>query len=145
MSSQKNPLTLGIAAKDIFDDFIYSSKSLSLPTITPRISKQPALFLTKEFISVFSYMFYQMYRNRTKSEYSFQEICHQSYAAIAKWARVSIFAVKDAIYYGLKVGILHAIEQLPKKKGKYCPGVLIYNLYPQNLSTSENLGVPHLC
>ncbi len=134
MSSKQILPSYGIAAKDIFDDFIYSSKSLLLPTIPPRISKQPALFLTKEFISVFSYMFYQMYRNRTKSEYSFQEICHQSYAAIAKWSRVSIFAVKDAIFYGLKVGILHTVEQLPKKKAKFCPGILIYEFYSQKIS-----------
>jgi hypothetical protein len=143
----KNTLPkFGIAAKDIFHDLIYSSKSFTFPEIEPRIAKQPPLFLSKEFIAVYNYMFYQMYRNRTKLEYQHQEICHQSYSTIAKWSRVSVFSVQDAIFYGVRVGILHSIEQLPKKKGKYCPGVLIYEFNSYKLSTNKNLrcGTPQL-
>jgi len=146
MSKQKYQPPQGIAAKDIFQDLIYSSQAFLLPEIEPRIKKRPNLVFNREVIDVLNYMYYQMYRNRVKSEFNYQEICHQSYSVIAKWARVSIFIVKDVIHYALKIGLLHAIEQLPKRKHKYCPGTLIYDLYPQNLSTSQNLrcGAPQM-
>ena len=126
--------------KDLLESFLASEVSFSLPEIQLPGKKKGVMKLSCEYIAVYRYMFYVMYRNRYQPQCGNQEVCNLSYQTIARYARVGHDSVKNAVKYGIIVGILTPISKQERKKGIYAPGHLFDKRYPQFLSTEENLG-----
>ena len=130
-------------AKDIFEDFIYSNNSLEeLLPLTTKYKDNRTFFLSREFIAIYRYIYFVMWKNRIKVASQNSEICMASYKQIAKFSRCSVPTVERAILYGEFYGL---IVSLPRKRGqkhRLIVGELIYKLYPQYSSTNEKVASP---
>jgi hypothetical protein len=125
----KNP------TKNLFEDFLYTSQSHQMPVFikTAKNYKNNRKYsFCVEFIAVYRAVFMNMYRNRIKPEYDYQEICHLSFSEIGYHSRVCKDMVRKAISYGLIVGFIDQIPTKLKAKCKYKPGTFNYTTYPQN-------------